>query len=62
MVNTVWARHGRLDILVNNAGVATANHPHDPPELLDTREMVSVFQTNVAGTCATNQVKVELAA
>ena len=56
VVNILWTRYGKLDVLLNNAGVATKNHPHDPPEFLDTTEMVKVFETNVGGTCATTQV------
>jgi len=55
VVNILWERYGKLDVLINNAGVATKNHPHDPPEFLDTTEMVKVFETNVGGTCATTQ-------
>merc|ERR1719357_572430 len=55
VVNILWERYGKLDVLINNAGVATKNHPNDPPEFLDTTEMVKVFETNVGGTCATTQ-------
>jgi len=60
VVNRVWAEYGRLDILMNNAGVATKNHPHDPPEFLDTAEMTDVYATNVAGTCAVTQAMLPL--
>ena len=32
----------KVDILINNAGIATKNHPHDPPDQLDTQEMIKV--------------------
>ena len=32
----------KVDILLNNAGLATKNHPHDPPQDLDTLEMMQV--------------------
>lgn len=55
VTNILWAKYGQIDILINNAGVATKNHPHDPPEFLDVKEMSHVYTTNVGGTCATTQ-------
>ena len=35
-----------VDVLLNNAGIATKNHPHDPPDVLDTQEMIKVSNSN----------------
>jgi len=55
MVKQAMDKWGRVDILINNAGIATKNHPHDPPDQLDTQEMIKIFSTNVGGTCLVTQ-------
>jgi len=56
LVARIKEKYNKVDVLLNNAGIATKNHPHDPPDVLDTQEMIKVFGTNVAGTCLVTQV------
>ena len=51
LVNKIQQKYKKVDILINNAVIATMNHPHDPPDQLDTQEMIKIFSTNVGGTC-----------
>jgi len=55
LVNKIQQKYKKVDILINNAGIATKNHPHDPPDQLDTQEMIKIFSTNVGGTCLVTQ-------
>jgi NAD(P)-dependent dehydrogenase (short-subunit alcohol dehydrogenase family) len=60
LADTIKIKYGKIDILLNNAGLATKNHPHDPPQDLDTKEMMLLFETNVAGTCLVTQTLLPL--
>eukprot|EP00088_Acartia_fossae_P038211 TRINITY_DN39516_c0_g1_i3.p1 TRINITY_DN39516_c0_g1~~TRINITY_DN39516_c0_g1_i3.p1 ORF type:complete len:241 (-),score=50.49 TRINITY_DN39516_c0_g1_i3:24-746(-) len=60
LADSIKTKYGKLDILMNNAGLATKNHPHDPPQQLDTTEMMKIFETNVAGTCLVTQTMLPL--
>merc|ERR1712179_505660 len=42
--NQIIVRH-----LVNNAGISTPGHPVEDPDAIKRKEMLAVFDTNVAG-------------